>query len=428
MTEIRAIHRFFPVGQGLFASGSVEFWPPQPKPRRNIRISGQTKPAPIGPYRWVYDCGSSSGKHLVTNAIADLELTSNGDKIDLLALSHFHNDHINAVVELLKKIGAKTVMLPWAPLWRRLLIGFEQGLRASDPEMLFYVDPVQYFAQEAVDRFEQILFVLPSDGEGPPFLSDPPEIPEPPEDRGDREKPSDLGDPISHGDLEGPYGDLDRRVRILRPGKSIPVNGVWEFVPYNDPATEPDDPFGFATKVKSHYGLLLTGRIQERQATLKDLRALYEATFGHGAAMNNVSLMLYGGAVGTWKGRSANDYFYHGHTRNGRFFRTYETRGAILLTGDGNLKDAAKWDSLKRYLDPRRAMRTSVFQVPHHGARANWHLGLASAASPEISIFSSDPNHSYGHPHAEVLREFWAHHPVQVDQHSGFSVHMVLER
>ena len=98
------------------------------------------------------------------------------------------------------------------------------------------------------------------------------------------------------------------------------------------------------------------------------------------------------------------------------------------LTGDGNLKDPAKWESLTEYLDARRAMRTSVFQVPHHGARANWHDGLAALASPMTSIFSSDPRHSYGHPHAEVLRDFWPFGVVQVDQQSGFSVQIHLER
>lgn len=428
MTEIRAIHRFFPVGQGLFAAGSVEFWPPQPKPRRNINLPGQTKPAPIGPYRWVYDCGSSSGKHLVTNAITDLKRTCNGDKIDLLTLSHFHNDHINGAVELLNKIGAKTVMLPWAPLWRRLMIGFEQGLQASDPEMLFYVDPVQYFVQEAGDGFEQVLFVLPSEGEGPPFLTDPTAFPEPPEDGDEPDKPSGHGQPVSYGDLEGSYGHLDHRVRILRPGEAIAVYRVWEFLPYNDPVTEPDDPFDFVGKVDSYRGALLNGNEDERQNALDDLRALFEAIFGYGAKMNNVSLMLYGGAVGNWIGHRARNYFSRDHVRHELFYGRSETRGAFLLTGDGNLKDPEKWESLTTYLDARRAMRTSVFQVPHHGARANWHDGLAALASPMTSIFSSDPRHSYGHPHAEVLRDFWPFGAVQVDQQAGFSVRIHLER
>lgn len=430
MTKIRAVHRFFPVGQGLFATGSVEFWPPARRPRRIIDSGGPPKPAPVGPYRWVYDCGSSSGKRLVTNAIDDLKRYCQGEKIDLLTLSHFHNDHISGVVDLLNEIGAKTVMLPWAPLWHRLLIGFEQGLRAEDPEMLFYVDPVQYFIQEAGDGFEQVLFVMPSDDDGPPFSTEPTAAPEPPEDLDDPDKPSGPGEPVSYGDLEGAYGDLDHRIRMLHSGKAIVIHGVWEFLPYNDPATKPDDPFGFASKVESHRGSLLNGNEDERQSALDDLRTLYETTFGRGAAMNNVSLVLYGGAIGPWTGqRTCNcECLYHRLIGACGCWKEHETRGAILLTGDGNLKSAAKWDSLESYLDARRARRTSVFQVAHHGARANWHDGLAALIAPTTSVFSSDPHHTYGHPHAEVLRDFWPFRPVQVDQHSGFWMHVVLER
>lgn len=430
MTEIRAIHRFFPVGQGLFAAGSVEFWPPQPRPRRRIDTGGPPQPAPAGPYRWVYDCGSSSGKHLVTNGIADWKRDCEGERIDLLSLSHFHNDHISGVVELLNEIGAKTVMLPWAPLWHRLLIGFEQGLRAEDPEMLFYIDPVQYFIQEAGDGFEQVLFVMPSNDDGPPFPAEPTAAPEPPEDLGDPDKPSGPGEPVSYGDLEGAYGHLDHRIRKLRSGKAIVIHGVWEFLPYNDPDTKPGDPFGFASKVESFRGLLLNGNEDERQSALDDLRTLYEITFGRGAAMNNVSLMLYGGAVGHWAGqRICNcECLYHRLIGACGCWKEHETRGAILLTGDGNLKSAAKWDSLESYLDARRARRTSVFQVAHHGARANWHDGLAALIAPTTSVFSSDPRHTYGHPHPEVLRDFWPFRPVQVDQHFGFSTHIVLKR
>jgi len=187
---------------------------------------------------------------------------------------HFHNDHISGVVELLGAIGAKTVMLPWAPLWHRLLIGFEQGLRADDPEMLFYADPVQYLIQKAGDGFEQVLFVMPSDGERPPFPTEPTAAPEPPEDG---------GEPVTYGDLEGAHGHLDHRVRKLRSGEAITVHGVWEFLPYNDPTTKPDDPFGFSSKLDSYRGELLNGTKDERQDALDAVRKLFEATFGFGA-------------------------------------------------------------------------------------------------------------------------------------------------
>ena len=430
MIEIRAVHRFFPVGQGLFATGSIELWPPARRPRRIVNTGGPPRPAPVGPYRWVYDCGSSSGKRLVTNAIDDLKRDCQGEKIDLLALSHFHNDHINGIVELLNKVGAETVMLPWAPLWHRLLIGFEQGLRAEDPEMLFYVDPVQYFIQEAGDGFEQVLFVMPSNEDRPPFSTEPTAAPEPPEDLDDPDKPSGPGEPVSYGNLEGAYGHLDHRIRMLRSGKAIFIHRVWEFLPYNDPSTEPDDPFGFASKVESYRGSLLNGNDDERQSALDELRTLYETTFGRGAAMNNVSLMLYAGAVGPWTGqRICNcDCLYHRLIGACGCWKEHEVRGAVLLTGDGNLNSAAKWERLESYLDARRARRVSVFQVAHHGARANWHDGLAALVAPKTSVFSSEPRHSYGHPHAEVLRDFWTFGPIQVDQLSGFSFLIHLER
>lgn len=427
LTQVCVDHKFFPVGQGLFVAGSIKLWPPEPKRRRRIETGSNKKPPAQPPYRWVFDCGSTTAKRLVTNAIADLKGDCAGSRIDLLTISHFHNDHINGVVDLLKAIGAKTVMLPWAPLWHRLLIGFDQGLRADDNEVLFFVDPVQYLIQEVGDGFEQVLFVMPSDGEGPPFSLEPTFDPEPPEDLDEADKVAGTGDTLPYGDLDLTYDNPKRRVRVLWPGQAIPVLRVWEFIPYNDPNTRPSDPTNFEVKVAHHRQALLSRNENERDAALKSLRSLYEATFRR-TAMNDVSLTLYGGAIGTWRGlRDCNCRFHH-FLGTCDCWQEHETRAAILLTGDGNLSSISRWNALEQYLDCRRAVRTSIFQVPHHGARANWFDGLAAVASPGLSIFSSDPNHSYGHPHAEVLRDFWNHRAIQVDQHSNFSSRMFLKR
>jgi hypothetical protein len=293
--------------------------------------------------------------------------------------------------------------------------------------MLFFVDPLQYLIQEGGDGFEQVLFVMPSDGEGPPFPTEPTAAPEPPEDLDDPDKPSGPGEPVSYGDLDLAYDHGDRHVRMLRPGQAIPVFGVWEFVPYNDPDTRPSDPTGFEAKVMPYRQALLSGNDSERKAALKNLRGLYEATFGR-SAMNDVSLTLYGGAIGLWRGRRYCECRLHRFFGDCDCWQEHETKAAILLTGDGNLGSVSKWTALEKYVDPRRAFRTSIFQVPHHGARANWYDGLAAVASPALSVFSSDPNHSYGHPHSEVLRDFWNHGAIQVDQHSGFSVRVFLKR
>jgi len=187
---------------------------------------------------------------------------------------------------------------------------------------------------------------------------------------------------------------------------------------------------GNLTRLEALKGALLNGTENERQNALDTVRRLFEATFGYGAKMNNVSLMLCGGAVGPWTGQSTCncECLYHRLLGVCGCWKEQETRAAILLTGDGDLKTRAKWDSLEGYLDSRRARRTCVFQVAHHGARANWHEGLAALVAPKTSLFSSDPRGSYFHPHAEVLRDFWPYRAVQVDQQAGFSVHVVLER
>lgn len=406
MTVLEIEHRFFPVGQGLFATGFLK-----------------TKSGKLQTYRWVYDCGSNSSTRLVDNAIDALKTDCRGAKIDLLTLSHFHEDHINGVVKLLNSIGARTLMLPWAPLWQRLAIAFDQGFDVSDPEMLFFVDPFQYFTGVAPDSFDQILFVMPSEGGGPAFPSEPPDEPTDPDVAGRPGRPDlfyDLG--ISSND-----DSYVHKVRILDQGKSFQVKRVWEFVPYNDPATRPDDPLSFETDVEQSKKDLLSAEAGKRQGALGALKKSYRKKFGT-VGMNNVSLFLYGGAIGKWQGWQLCECRICQFMDSCHHFHEVETRAAIIFTGDGNLKNYEKWRSFSMYLGQERATRTSVFQVPHHGSKNNSFAGLAAAAAPDISVISSDPVHSYGHPHAEVLRDFWTSHPVQVSHGRGFSVLFELRK
>ena len=71
--------------------------------------------------------------------------------------------------------------------------------------------------------------------------------------------------------------------------------------------------------------------------------------------------------------------------------------------------------------------RAGLFQVMHHGARPNWHVGLAAVVKPAASIISSDPGYTHGHPDADVLRDFWPWHPVRVDKREGFEIVATLQ-
>lgn len=313
-------------------------------------------------------------------------------------------------------------MLPWAPLWHRLLIGFDQGLGATDPEMQFFIDPVEYLSREGDEGFERVLFVMPSNDGGPPLTPDTatttPPFDEPMEPR----KDGGPGEAAEPDELDLPGSNSASKLRKLRSGKIVEaLAGAWEFIPYNDPATRPDNLLTFRDTVARYRTKLLGDDVGERTQALHSLRLYYRSKFA-GSAMNDVSLMLYGGAVGDWQGWS---YCNWSHGRS--TWERFETRGAVLLTGDGNLSNAQKWKTLEAYLDVHRARGATVFQIPHHGSRHNWYPGLASDVSPKSSVISSEFTNKHGHPHAEVLRDFWPFNPIQVDQHGDYLVRIMLE-
>jgi hypothetical protein len=84
---------------------------------------------------------------------------------------------LGGFTELLRRFKVKTLLLPYIPLWPRLLIAFEEGIAIDDEEMVFFVNPAEYVGlREHVNR---IVFVLPSGREGPPEPNmDPPFDPE----------------------------------------------------------------------------------------------------------------------------------------------------------------------------------------------------------------------------------------------------------
>ena len=73
--------RLWPVGQGLFYSGS-------------IRKEDNS-------FEFIYDCG---GDKLIISNIVDNYLKYSSKEIDMLVISHFDEDHINGLPYLLDKV------------------------------------------------------------------------------------------------------------------------------------------------------------------------------------------------------------------------------------------------------------------------------------------------------------------------------------
>ena len=408
-------YNFWPVGQGLFASGVL-----------NDEKSGKR-------FHWVYDCGTTSGKKYLNKALkrykADKFHGHDKPRIDLVVISHFDADHISGIVDLLSKFSVQTLLLPYMPLWQRLLIAFESGVDSQQSVMRFYVDPVGFLDDAGGGKVERIIFVSAS-GEGPPIAV------------GDQSP--DIDSFVLDGNLRAVnQEDLEEQslvipsplarnaarplVQFLKSQSNLFVGGLWEFVPYNETGVKTKAsavPFSdFKKQVAECRKDLLAS---PTDAVLGKLKDLYDARFGKtGLARNLISLFMYAGPI------SSSTAAYPPHHRvvlNSRnesryFFGSWAARSAVLYTGDGYLNSPKRFDALKNYLQVHRMSNVSCLQVMHHGAEGNWYEGLAKKFSPDISVFSSDPDHKgFSHPHGCVVRDFLKYSPVQVDKADGLEI------
>jgi glyoxylase-like metal-dependent hydrolase (beta-lactamase superfamily II) len=146
------LYHFYPVGQGLFSTGSI-----------HLLADREAE------FRWVYDCGTTSAGSLIVDSIEKLERDiDKRNRIDLLTLSHFDKDHISGVTALLEKFKIGTLLLPYLTLEQRLVLIFEQGIETDDPLITFYINPVEYLLQQEGPGINRILFVPASGEQGTP--------------------------------------------------------------------------------------------------------------------------------------------------------------------------------------------------------------------------------------------------------------------
>ena len=94
---------FHNVGQGLFYTGKV------------------------GDFNFMYDCGSERRRHLnsVISNYKNHKLTVS--RVDLLILSHLHDDHVAGLNALLNNgISIDTTILPYLPPIERLMVALKK--------------------------------------------------------------------------------------------------------------------------------------------------------------------------------------------------------------------------------------------------------------------------------------------------------------
>ena len=127
--KMRAECQFAKAGQGLFYNGIIV--------NKNERKSDV--------FSFVYDCGTSSASRVLNDSVDEYRNIIK-NKLDLLFISHLHQDHISHIPRLIDGIDVDIVFLPdIIPEIRLLLASSFDDIELNSELIYLYSDPVGYF-------------------------------------------------------------------------------------------------------------------------------------------------------------------------------------------------------------------------------------------------------------------------------------------
>ncbi|WP_165350344.1 MBL fold metallo-hydrolase [Xylanimonas protaetiae] len=350
---------------------------------------------------YVYDCGSVGS---TARCKAEIRTYTSGDgapsKVDMVFLSHFDQDHVNRVKDLVAAIPVERFVIPLVSAPERLL-ALARSLDSREP-----IDPDGWYASFVVNP-RGALTALPNQAGDAEIIEIPPgTTPEFADD-----------DVLAAGDVTEPTGAattwvpplVTRPARIeaaTRGGRTRPV-WLWETYVLAD-VTDRQRLFVQALAQELCVDAESLAKDIDRTACVRSLvmnesRALRKAYEAVSTDLNFTSLMLYSGpvnAIGT--GNSAKSW----RTRHGGVDRAeiaaWDVRPGWLGTGDAPLNSAGRLKEFGRVFE-RHLPNVGTFALPHHGSR--WSLDpvlldMFSPPLPACVVSATTPR--YGHPHPET--------------------------
>lgn len=373
--SIHGSFRFHNVGQGLFYSGLL-----------NIKEGSKHRI-----FSFVYDCGTNSPMSFLQREIDDYKLllktskSSKNKKLDLLVISHLHDDHVNGLEYLLKDVDVDTVVMPYVSKDVKFMARLESE---SDSGFLqnFYIDPVEWFVSRGVRR---ILLLGSEEG-----FQD--------------------GNDISAAQGENEEADIDIQdiryienigeTRIVHLINHVSLKNIdWKFQFENQKLE--------TGKVKT-YIQVVNDFLENNYLTLEQL-------FKSKSYLNKLKQKIKEEKLNTILNRTS-VVLLHEPLSNGMFLQhnrrpcrdcSYCAKcsiakmsdnpicGRTILTGD---MEPNVDDSLE-VMDADSGYRCWVLQYPHHGAKNNW-ADFFCKFNAVNNVISYGIVNRYGHPCKEVLQ------------------------
>jgi len=386
------------------------------------------------PFRFVYDCGSSSkGDHLHKAIDRYVEELSESF-IDFFVVSHYDEDHVNGLNYLFsKQVKIHTVCLPYLTRLQRLLMGIRSN---SYPAWYqnFLLNPVSFLERHEVER---IIFVYGGEGDEGSNDDPPPFVPDSSRDSPFR-KDFHLKPKVPHTNpLEFSSGGGAQNIHVESMSDKGPVycGPCWELKFFNHDSFSPelfstlttrtliaaDTSSDSKTKRWKEFVIALLDAVGGdelnpleilRAISNKGVRKLVKAAYrvirnDH----NDDSLALWHGPVLSRRRYCLERIVARDDLRlatgdaNQANCNIGGGGGGTMLTGDLGLNKKFIFDEFtehyKDYLDA-----VAFIQAPHHGAHKSWNAQLLDITPDHSPLFlSAGIGNTYGHPGAQVAED-----------------------
>lgn len=385
---IEAQFTFKPIGQGCFYTGRI-----------NVRGSFDNQ------FDFVYDCGTYSKMRYLDNEINIYKTELKNETLDLLIISHFDEDHVNGVVNLLRDIKCKRLIIPYYEPIERLLL-YATSTSEDDGYRAMLQNPINYFIGGDFDIDEILLIGGPDEDEEGAEIN--PNNPKPDGSNSDN---------FSEGEefkfttvyVEGSERDqlindilqkdgdtnINEKLQFIKKPYSVKID-IWEFIFY----LKKHDNRRLIEAFTNDVDALLNqdnGKITDLFDSIKvaKLKQIYRKYYGQN--LNNTSLVTYHGPT-----------INHVHPiirpfgNYSRYFSVGIKKCGTLLTGDIDISSARACEAMLNYFTTQIS-KIRFFQVPHHGAKANWNFRNPNG----LEIFGNYViNHGLGrahHPSTDVV-------------------------
>ena len=358
--KLRAECQFAKAGQGLFYNGII------------VNKNGRKPDI----FSFVYDCGTSGASEVLNDSV-DAYRNIVKNKLDLLFISHLHQDHISHIPRLIDRVGVDIVFLPDIIPEIRLFLASGFGEVELNSELIYlYSDPVGYFIAHGA----RCVVLMMGEGESST---------EGRENRTEDNKETYNGITIQTlgGKLEKESKGNVKIIKCSGMAQVVIPTVSWEFRIINM-NFESYKKFDFIKQIQeileknnNDFFSILTNKKE-----LQQLRGIYKKCFGDiNKNINETSVIVHSYPIG---GGDVVD--------KGRVYRN--GKADTLLLGDISINEVSLGnmhrDLLKDHCCP------CVIQLPHHGARIDFCPCCCewNKCHCAVLVASYGLTNNYGHP------------------------------